>query len=42
MSWNAAKRAREEYGYTRVFWYPFGTDGWGFQDYPLEKVTRAE
>jgi PQQ-dependent catabolism-associated CXXCW motif protein len=42
MSWNAAKRAREEYGYTRVFWYPLGTDGWDFQDYPLEKVDRAE
>jgi len=42
MSWNAAKRAREEYGYTRVFWYPNGTDGWDFQDYPLEPVERVE
>lgn len=42
MSWNAAKRAREEYGYTRVFWYPLGTDGWEFQDYPLEPVERVE
>ncbi len=42
MSWNAAKRVREEYGYTRVFWYPLGTDGWDFQDYPLEKVERAK
>jgi PQQ-dependent catabolism-associated CXXCW motif protein len=28
MSWNAAKRAIEEYGYTNVLWYPEGTDGW--------------
>lgn len=27
MSWNAAKRAIGM-GYTKVFWYPFGTDGW--------------
>lgn len=27
MSWNAAKRALE-YGYTRVYWYPNGVDGW--------------
>lgn len=27
MSWNAAKRA-VAYGYTRVHWYPDGTDGW--------------
>ena len=39
MSWNAAKRALTEYGYTRVFWYPEGTDGWSFADYPLERVT---
>lgn len=42
MSWNAAKRAHEEYGYTRVFWYPLGTDGWEFQDYPLETIERVE
>ena len=41
MSWNAAKRALE-YGYTRVFWYPDGSDGWEFADYPLEAVERAE
>lgn len=39
MSWNAAKRAREEYGYTRVFWYPEGTDGWTFYEWPVEEVT---
>ncbi|MGD9785243.1 MAG: PQQ-dependent catabolism-associated CXXCW motif protein [Hyphomicrobiaceae bacterium] len=27
MSWNAAKRAIE-WGYTRVAWFPDGTDGW--------------
>lgn len=27
MSWNAAKRALT-YGYSRVYWYPEGTDGW--------------
>lgn len=27
MSWNAAKRALE-WGYTTVYWYPAGTDGW--------------
>lgn len=41
MSWNAAKRAIEEYGYTDVSWYPEGTDGWAFQDYPL-KETKPE
>jgi PQQ-dependent catabolism-associated CXXCW motif protein len=38
MSWNAAKRAMEEYGYTEVTWFPQGTDGWGFPDSPLVKV----
>ncbi|WP_417683706.1 PQQ-dependent catabolism-associated CXXCW motif protein [Roseibium sp.] len=37
MSWNAAKRALE-YGYQSVYWYPEGTDGWGFEDYPLVEV----
>ena len=37
MSWNAAKRALE-YGYSDVSWYPDGTDGWAFQDYPIETV----
>lgn len=27
MSWNAAKRALE-YGYSTIYWYPDGTDGW--------------
>lgn len=42
MSWNAAKRAREEYGYTKVYWYPEGTDGWEFEDFPTAKVKRHE
>lgn len=42
MSWNAAKRAQSEYGYARVFWYPDGTDGWEFADYPTEKITPVE
>ena len=41
MSWNAAKRALE-YGYTQVYWYPEGTDGWGFEDFPTEKIKRFE
>lgn len=28
MSWNAAKRAREEFGYGRVYWFPEGAQGW--------------
>ena len=42
MSWNSAKRAQSEYGYTHVFWYPDGTDGWQFFDYPVEKSKPAE
>lgn len=30
MSWNAAKRALE-WGYTSVYWFPEGTDGWTAQ-----------
>ena len=40
MSWNAAKRAIEEYGYDHVYWYPDGTDGWTFNDYPTEIIER--
>jgi len=38
MSWNAAKRALT-LGYTRVAWYPQGTDGWAAQGLPLEPRT---
>ncbi|MEM7057607.1 MAG: PQQ-dependent catabolism-associated CXXCW motif protein [Pseudomonadota bacterium] len=41
MSWNAAKRAIE-YGFTQVYWYPEGTDGWEFEDWPTEKIKRFE
>ncbi|MCR8548379.1 PQQ-dependent catabolism-associated CXXCW motif protein [Salipiger sp. P9] len=41
MSWNAAKRALE-YGYSTVYWFPEGTDGWVFQDYPTERGTPRE
>jgi PQQ-dependent catabolism-associated CXXCW motif protein len=42
MSWNAAKRALS-LGYSRVAWYPDGTDGWAGQGLPLEMRTpRAQ
>jgi len=36
MSWNAAKRALA-YGYTQVYWYPEGTDGWTAAGLETEK-----
>ena len=36
MSWNAAKRALE-YGYSNVLWFPDGTDGWSFENFPLKR-----
>jgi PQQ-dependent catabolism-associated CXXCW motif protein len=44
MSWNAARRALE-WGYRTVYWYPDGTDGWTFDDLPVERrkpVPRPE
>ena len=38
MSWNAARRALAM-GYTRVVWYPDGTDGWGEAGLPLKEAT---
>jgi len=38
MSWNAARRAAM-WGYTRVFWYAEGTDGWSENDLPLAPAT---
>ncbi len=35
MSWNAAKRAVTELGYTRVYWYPAGAQGWKEAGQPL-------
>jgi quinoprotein dehydrogenase-associated probable ABC transporter substrate-binding protein/PQQ-dependent catabolism-associated CXXCW motif protein len=40
MSWNAAKRALKA-GYTAVFWYPDGTDGWSEAGLPLERAEPA-
>lgn len=37
MSWNAAKRALA-LGYTRVLWFPDGTNGWAEAGQPLERV----
>ena len=34
MSWNAVKRAAG-FGYTNLYWYPDGTDGWKEWDGPL-------
>jgi PQQ-dependent catabolism-associated CXXCW motif protein len=41
MSWNAAKRAIA-LGYTRVAWYPDGTDGWSAEQLPLEQRTPLQ
>ena len=40
MSWNAAKRAAA-LGYTQVFWYADGTDGWAAAGLPLERSEPA-
>ena len=34
MSWNAAKRALE-LGYSHVYWYPDGSEGWEFDGHPV-------
>jgi PQQ-dependent catabolism-associated CXXCW motif protein len=39
MSWNAAKRAIE-WGYTAVYWFPQGTNGWTGQGHALEEIKR--
>lgn len=41
MSWNAGRRA-VELGYSRVFWYPGGVDGWAEQGWTLETVEPFE
>lgn len=35
MSWNAARRAMVELGYTAVHWYPQGAEGWAKAGLPL-------
>lgn len=37
LSWNAAKRAVAA-GYSRVFWYPEGTTGWTFWEWPTKRL----
>lgn len=38
MSWNAARRALE-LGYSKVYWYPEGSEGWAAAGYPTEQLT---
>lgn len=40
MSWNAAKRAAE-WGYSDIFWYPQGAEGWKSAGLQLEPVKPA-
>lgn len=37
MSWNAAKRAIE-WNHSQVYWFPDGTDGWVFEEFPTEEI----
>jgi len=41
MSWNASKRA-VELGYGRVFWYPDGSTGWTFWNWPTSRLKVFE
>ncbi len=38
MSWNAGKRALG-YGYTNIYWFSYGIDGWIFEDFELQALT---
>jgi PQQ-dependent catabolism-associated CXXCW motif protein len=40
MSWNATKRAAS-WGYTNLYWYRDGTDGWEAAHLPLAEATPA-
>jgi PQQ-dependent catabolism-associated CXXCW motif protein len=40
MSWNAAKRVAS-WGYTQVFWYPDGTDGWEAANLPMQTAEPS-
>ncbi len=42
MSWNAAKRAVDEYGYTNVYWFPEGITGWQLVNDQIEKLLPYE
>jgi PQQ-dependent catabolism-associated CXXCW motif protein len=39
MSWNAARRAVHELGYTAVHWYPDGASGWKAAGHELAEAT---
>lgn len=39
MAWNASKRAAEEFGYQRVYWYRDGMDGWEAAGLPSVEAT---
>ena len=38
MSWNTVQRAGS-LGYTQLYWFPQGTDGWEEQGFPLVEAT---
>ena len=41
MSWNAARRAVRELGYTAVHWYPGGAEAWRAAGMTLAPATPA-
>jgi PQQ-dependent catabolism-associated CXXCW motif protein len=41
MSWNAAKRAAS-WGYTQIYWYRDGTDGWDAAKLPMQNAEPTE
>jgi PQQ-dependent catabolism-associated CXXCW motif protein len=41
MSWNAAKRAAS-WGYTQIYWYRDGTDGWDAARFPIQNTEPAK
>ena len=42
MSWNAARRAVVELGYTSVYWYPDGPDGWREAGHELAQAVPEQ
>ena len=40
MSWNAAKRAMVG-GYSSVYWFPEGSEGWAAAGYPTEEIVAV-
>ena len=41
MSWNAAKRASSELGYSRVYWFPGGVQGWEAAGHEMEAAKEV-